>query len=217
MRLLLSGFEPFGGERLNPSWEVASALGAAPPAGLELELLRLPVRGGISLERLLPAFEAGRFDAWIGLGQAEGRTHLSVERLGVNVLLDRDVSGRALPEAAIVSEAPAGYFARLPVAAIAAAIRHSGTPAQVSDTAGTYICNEVLFVMLDALAAAHPEPDSGPRAGFIHLPYLPEQTLDKRAGTPSMALESQQRGVRAAIEAVRDLVAARSAAPAAAR
>ena len=99
--------------------------------------------------------------------------------------------------------APAAYFARLPVALVAAAIRRSGSPAQVSDTAGTYVYNEALFAMLHALAGT-PE---GPRAGFIHLPYLPEQTLDKRAGTPSMALESQVRGVRAALELVRDVVA----------
>ena len=203
MRLLLSGFEPFGGERVNPSWEVASALGEAPPEGVELELLRLPVRGRISFERLLPAFEAGAFDAWIALGQAERRTHLSVERLGVNLLIDRDANGLALPEEALVPGAPAAYFARLPVALVAAAIRRSGSPAQVSNTAGTYVCNEALFAMLHALAGT-PE---GPRAGFIHLPYLPEQTLDKRAGTPSMALESQVRGVRAALELVRDVVA----------
>jgi len=208
MRLLLSGFEPFGGERVNPSWEVASALGAVPAAGVELELLRLPVRGRISFERLLPAFEAGRFDAWIGLGQAEGRTHLSVERLGVNLLIDRDARGLALPEAVLVHGAPAAYFARLPVGEMAAAIRRVGTPAQVSETAGTYVCNEALFAMLHALSEAHAGALEGPRAGFIHLPYLPEQVVDRRAGTPSMALESQVRGVRTALELVRDLVAA---------
>lgn len=212
MRLLLSGFEPFGGERVNPSWEVASALAAAPPAGVDLQLLRLPVRGRVSFERLLPAFQAGGFDAWIGLGQAEGRAQLSVERLGVNLLIDRDARGRALPEAELVPGAPAAYFSRLAVREVAAAIRRSGTPAQVSETAGTYICNETLFAMLHALSRVHSTPREGPRAGFIHLPYLPEQTLDKRAGTPSMVLASQVRGVRAALEVVRDLVAA--AAPA---
>ena len=149
-----------------------------------------------TMGRLLEeSFEAGAFDAWIALGQAERRTHLSVERLGVNLLIDRDANGLALPEEALVPGAPAAYFARLPIALVAAAIRRSGSPAQVSDTAGTYVCNEALFAMLHALAGT-PE---GPRAGFIHLPYLPEQTLDKRAGTPSMALESQVRGVRAAL------------------
>lgn len=207
MRLLLSGFEPFGGEALNPSWEVARAIGEAPPEGVEIELLRLPVRGRISFERLLPAFAAGDFDAWLGLGQAEGRTHLSVERTGVNVLIDRDESGRVLPEQTLVPAAPAAYFARLPVGEVASAIRSAGVPAQVSETAGTYICNETLFAMLDRLDGS----DSRAAAGFIHLPYLAEQTLDKRAGTPSMPLESQVLGVRAAIECIRDLVAASTA------
>jgi pyroglutamyl-peptidase len=207
MRLLLSGFEPFGGERINPSWEVASAIGEAPPAGVDLELLRLPVRGRISFERLLPTFEAGGFDAWLGLGQADGRTHISVERTGVNLLVERDASGVTLPEETIVPGAPAGYFARLPVGELAAAIRSAGAPAQVSETAGTYICNETLFAMLDHLDGAGSEVP----AGFIHLPYLPEQTVDKRAGTPSMALASQVLGVRAAIEFVRDLAGSRVA------
>ena len=96
MRLLLSGFEPFGGERVNPSWEVAGAIGATPLDGVDLELLRLPVRGRISFDRLIPAFEAGGFDAWIGLGEAGGRSHLSVERTGVNVLIDRDAAALRL-------------------------------------------------------------------------------------------------------------------------
>ena len=213
MRLLLSGFEPFGGERVNPSWEVASAIGAAPPEGVDLELLRLPVRGRISFDRLIPAFEAGGFDAWIGLGEAGGRSHLSVERTGVNVLIDRDAEGRVMPDQTLVVDGPAGYFARLPVGELAAAMREAGAPSQVSETAGTYICNETLYAMMDRLDAT----GAGPIGGFIHLPYLPEQTIDKRAGTPSMALDAQVLGVRAAIEFVRDLVAQRAGVTAGAR
>ena len=213
MRLLLSGFEPFGGERVNPSWEVARAVAAAPPGGVDIELLRLPVRGGISFDRLIPAFEAGAFDVWIGLGEAGGRSHLSVERTGVNVLIDRDADGRAMPEQALVPDGPAAYFARLPVADLAAAMREAGAPAQVSETAGTYICNETLYAMLARLDA------TGGRAlaGFIHLPYLPEQTVEKRAGTPSMALEAQALGVWAAIGFARSLVARRAGVAAGAR
>ncbi len=203
MRLLLSGFEPFGGERVNPSWEVARAVAASPPDGVEAEALLLPVRAGAALDVLWPAFEAGAFDAWLGLGQAGGRTHLSVERTGVNVLTDRDASGRALPEAAVVAGAPAARFARLPVHEAAAAMRAAGAPAQVSESAGTYICNEALFAMLDRLDAA----GSAAPAGFVHLPYLPEQTLAMREGAPSMALETQALGVRAAAAFLRGLAA----------
>ena len=213
MRLLLSGFEPFGGERVNPSWEVASAIGDAPPDGVDLELLRLPVRGRISFDRLIPAFEVGGFDAWIGLGEAGGRSHLSVERTGVNVLIDRDAEGRVMPEQTLVAGGPAGYFARLPVGEVAAAMRTAGAPAQVSETAGTYICNETLYAMGNHLEAT----DERAIGGFIHLPFLPEQTVEKRAGTPSMTLETQVLGVHAALEFVRDLVAQRASVTAGAR
>lgn len=203
MRLLLSGFEPFGGERVNPSWEVARAVAASPPEGVEVERLRLPVRAGVALGVLWPAFEAGAFDAWLGLGQAGGRTHLSVERTGVNVIADRDASGRALPEAAVVPGAPDARFARLPVHEAAAAMRAAGAPARVSESAGAYICNEALFAMLDRLDAA----GSAAPAGFVHLPYLPEQTLAMGEGAPSMALDTQVLGVRAAAAFLRGLAA----------
>ena len=203
MRLLLSGFEPFGGERVNPSWEVARAVAASPPEGVEVEALRLPVRAGVALGVLWPAFEAGAFDAWLGLGQAGGRTHLSVERTGVNVIADRDASGRALPEAAVVPGAPDARFARLPVHEAAAAMRAAGAPAWVSESAGAYICNEALFAMLDRLDAA----GSAAPAGFVHLPYLPEQTLAMGEGAPSMALDTQALGVRAAAAFLRGLAA----------
>ena len=213
MRLLLSGFEPFGGERVNPSWEVAGAIGVAPPDGVDLELIRLPVRGRISFDRLIPAFEAGGFDAWIGLGEAGGRSHLSVERTGVNVLIDRDENLKAMPEQTLVVGGPAGYFARLPVGEVAAAMRAAGAPSQVSETAGTYICNETLYAMGNHLDTT----DARAIGGFIHLPFLPEQTVEKRAGTPSMTLETQVLGVRAAIEFVRDLVVQRARVTAGAR
>ena len=209
MRLLLTGFEPFGGEEVNPSWEVANAVAGEAPPGVDVELLRLPVRGRISFARLIPAFEAGEFDAWLGLGEAGGRTHLSVERLGVNLLIDRAADGSALPEETLVEDGPAGHFARLPVNDLAAAIQSAGVPAQVSRSAGEYICNETLFVMMHHLERRAAE--GAAPAGFLHLPYLPSQTVGKPAGTPSMALESQARGVAVAIEFVRDLVAAQPA------
>jgi pyroglutamyl-peptidase len=180
MRLLLTGFEPFGGETVNPSWQVARALAAAPPAGIELTTLELPVRGRISFERLLPALEAGDYDAWLGLGEAGGRPFLSVERVGINVLID----GRGAEEQSLVEGGPAAYFSRLPVAGIAAAIARAGVPAQVSNSAGTYICNEVTYVVQHHLASAGRDLPSG----FIHLPFLPEQAANKPPATPSMAL-----------------------------
>ena len=202
MRLLLTGFEPFGGETVNPSWEVARAIEAAPPPGIELTALRLPVVGRISFERLLPALDAGAFDAWLGLGEAGGRAHLSVERVGINVLLDRGPLSTNLEEQALVEDGPAAYFSQLPVSDLASAMARAGAPTRVSNTAGTYICNEVTYVVQHHLASTGRAMSSG----FIHLPYLPEQALNKRTDTPSMALETQVLGVRTALEAMRDLV-----------
>lgn len=192
MRLLLTGFEPFGGETVNPSWEVARALAARPPAGVEVTALELPVQGRISFDRLLPVIDAGDYDAWLGLGEAGGRAPLSVERVGINVLID----GRGAEEQALVEGGPAAYFSRLPVAEVARAIALAGVPAQVSNTAGTYICNEVTYVVQHHLATTGRDLPSG----FIHLPFLPEQVTNKPPATPSMALATQVAGVRAAIE-----------------
>ena len=208
MRLLLTGFEPFGGESVNPSWEVARALDAAPPTDVELTALRLPVRGRVSFERLLPAFDEGRFDAWLGLGEAGGRPVLSVERLGINLLTDHDAQGAAMPEQELVEDGPAAYFSRLPVRELARAMAAAGAPSQVSNTAGAYVCNEVTYVVQHHLAEAGRDVPSG----FIHLPYLPEQVTNKPPQTPSMALDTQLIGVRAAVEFIRDLVATRAVA-----
>jgi pyroglutamyl-peptidase len=204
MRLLLTGFEPFGGERVNPSEEVVRAIGAAPPAGIELTTRVLPVQPRSAFDHLLPALESGDFDSWLGLGEAGRRAHLSVERVGINVFVDAALPVEAREEVAIVEDGPAAYFARLPLAELAARMREAGAPSIVSNTAGTYCCNESLYVVqhyLERSGRAMP-------SGFIHLPYLPEQTVEKAAGTPSMALETQVVGVRAAIEGVRAAVAA---------
>ncbi len=198
MRLLLTAFEPFGGETLNPSWEVARALTVIRPDGVDLEVLQLPVRAGVSFECLLPALDSGNFDAWLGLGEAGGRPLVSVERVGINLLID----GRGALEQPIVEGGPPAYFSRLPVSDIAAAIARSGTPAQVSNSAGTYICNEVTYVVQHHLATTGRDLPSG----FIHLPFQPEQVVNKPPATPSMAHGTQVGAVLVAIEHIRALI-----------
>jgi pyroglutamyl-peptidase len=206
MRLLLTGFEPFGGERVNPSEEVVRAIADAPPEGIELTTRVLPVRPRSAFDHLLPVLEAGDFDAWLGLGEAGGRAYLSVERVGINVFVDAALPADERREVAIVEGGPAGYFARLALAELVGRMQEAGAPSVASNTAGTYCCNESLYAVqhyLERSGRAMP-------SGFIHLPYLPEQTVEKAAGTPSMALETQVLGVRAAIELLRDRVAARA-------
>ena len=207
MKLLLSGFEPFGGETINPSGAVLRAIESAPPPDIELTTLELAVRGRVSFKLLVTAFERGDYDASLGLGQAGGRPRLSVERIGVNLLFDRDGESAAVVEHPLVEGAPVAYFAGLPVREIAERMTAAGAPTAVSSDAGTYICNEALYAMQHHLATVGRDLPSG----FVHLPYLPEQLAGKPPSTPSMELETQTLGVRTAVEFVRGLVAARAA------
>ena len=205
MRLLLTGFEPFGGEIVNPSEAVVRVIGADPPPGVELTVLVLPVQLNSGFEHLLPALIAEPFDAWLGLGEAGGRAQLSVERVGINVFVDSARPVEQREEQAIVEGGPAGYFSRLPQARLSQRMRAAGAPTAVSNTAGTYYCNESLYVVQHHLSTMGFDIPSG----FIHLPYLPQQIADKPPGTPSMSLETQLVGVRAAIAGVYELVDAR--------
>ena len=205
MRLLLTGYEPFGGEAVNPSGEIVRVLAADPPVGVELTTTVLPVRFRSVAEDVLPALESGAHDAWLGLGEAGARAHLSVERVGINVFVDASLPDDQREELTISEDGPDAYFARLPLDEIASKMRDAGAPVAVSNTAGTYCCNEALYTVQHHLT----ETGADLPSGFIHLPYLPEQVADKAAGTPSMALETQILGVRTAIEVIRELVAAR--------
>ncbi|MEX1023026.1 MAG: pyroglutamyl-peptidase I [Dehalococcoidia bacterium] len=202
MRILLTGFEPFGGESVNPSVEVVRAIATDPPAGVEVTTLILEVRPGVWRDALVPTFVDGDYDAWLGLGQAGARTALSVERVGLNVLVERDGEDASAIERPIVEGGPAGYFARLPVHDLVRHVSAADVAALVSNHAGTYICNEALYGFQHHLEQTGGDVPSG----FIHLPYLPEQARSKPRRTPSMPLETQIAGVRAAVEFVRGLV-----------
>ena len=149
----------------------------------------------------MPELAGGAYDAWLGLGLAEGRDRLCVERVGINVRIDRLPDGSFAADEPVSEGAPAAYFSQLPVAAVARAIEEAGVPARVSNTAGTYICNEVMYAVQHHLALAGRELPSG----FIHLPYLLEQLAGKPEGTAALPLEAQLRGVRAAIDFLREL------------
>ncbi len=203
MRLLLTGFAPFGGEALNPSWEVARTLRDAPPAGVDLSVAELPIQACVARDALWPAWRSSRFDAWLGLGQAGGRAQICVERVALNLFHGRAERGLVEGEGSeerILEGGPDAYLCGVRAAALAAAIRSSGAPAGVSYSAGTFLCNQVLYCM------EHEIRERGDReqAVFLHLPYIPEQLGGKSPATPSLPLATQQAGVRAAIEWLRD-------------
>jgi pyroglutamyl-peptidase len=204
VRLLLTGFAPFGGETLNPSWEVVRALRDAGLDGIDLTAAELPIRADVALEELRPLWRSAGFDAWLGLGQAGGRAHICVERVALNLFQSRGEDESAPDggpsETAILAGAPEAYLCGIPAHALAAAICASGAPASVSYSAGTFLCNQALYVMEHERRVRQRDA----RTLFLHLPYLPEQLAGKPAGTPSLPLATQVAGVRAALAWLRD-------------
>ncbi len=198
MKILLTGFEPFGGECINPSWEAVEQL--LPPAGTELVRLRLPVVFREAGELLAIALAAEKPDLVLCVGQAAGRDAITPERLGVN-LVDASIpdnAGFQPKEEPVIPGAPTACFARLPVKALAEAIRASGVPARVSNSAGLFVCNALLYRLLHEIETGYPQM----RGGFVHVPCLPEQAerLGKGAGLPSMPLAEIVRGLQAGLE-----------------
>jgi pyroglutamyl-peptidase len=197
--VLVTGFEPFGGEKTNPSWEICNRL-PREIAGLRVEICRVPCEFRRSIEVVAAAIEKHRPALVVCLGQAGGRAHLSVERVAINIDDARtaDNAGAQPVDESIASNGPPAYFATLPVKAMASAMRAAGVPTEVSNSAGTYVCNHLMYGVLHFLAAS----GSDTRAGFIHVSYAEEQVLDKPA-IPAMAVASMTRGVEAGIAAAR--------------
>lgn len=186
-RVLLTGFAPFEGESLNPSWQAVRAAAAEPPAGIEASAVELPCVYGASIAVLRAAIEEVRPEIVVCVGQAGGRPDITVERLAVNVDDARipDASGAEPIDEAIVPGGPAAYFSTLPIKACVAAVRAAGLPASVSNTAGTFVCNHVFYGLAHLIATELP----GVRGGFVHVPYAPEQVVDRsQSSLPSEAV-----------------------------
>lgn len=192
--ILLTGFEPFDGEAVNPSWLIARALHGETVAGADVIALRLPTEFRRSLRVLRKALRAHAPTLVVALGQAAGRAELSIERVAINVDDARipDNAGAQPIDAPVVRGGPAAHFSTLPVKAIAAALRARGIPAAVSQTAGTFVCNHVFYGLQHALSGTRV------RSGFVHVPCLPEQTA-ARPGVPSLPLDTMIDGVREAL------------------
>jgi pyroglutamyl-peptidase len=192
--VLLTGFEPFGGETANASERAVQALHGAALAGHRVVGARLPVTFGDArgtLERLIRQY---RPVLVIATGQAGGRAALSLERVAINVDDARiaDNAGRQPVDCPVVAGGPAAYFSSLPIKAMHAELARNGVAAEVSQTAGTFVCNHVFYGLMHLLAI---DPTlAGVRGGFIHLPWLPTQ------GHPSLPLESAVSGLALAIQ-----------------
>ncbi len=192
MGILVTYFEPFGGDTINASAQAAALLPEA-VCGREIISLELPVVFREAEPRLCEALKQYRPELTLCLGQAEGSPALHIERVAVN-LRDAsrpDNSGDTPQEEPICPDGPAAYFAALPVKQLAQALRDAGIPAQVSNSAGTYVCNDVMYTLLHALS----QSGSGARGGFIHVPLTPEQAAGHPGGAPSLAPSIAARGL----------------------
>ncbi len=197
--MLITGFEPFGGDAVNPSMEAIRLLASHRVDGVRLAVAPLPVSARRIEPALREALKAHRPDVVISVGQAGGRSELSVERVAINVDDFRipDNDGDQPVDGPVVPGGPAAYFSTLPIKAMVRRMRDAGVPAQVSQTAGTFLCNHVFYLVRHLAETAFP----GMRAGFIHVPALPEQAA-RNPGQCSMALETIVAGLTAAIETV---------------
>lgn len=194
--VLLTGFSPFGGETVNPSYEAAKRLQGKWVHGYQVVAEELPTAFGRSLERLWQLIDYHQPRIVICAGQAGGRDSVSIERVALNINDARipDNEGQQPIDTPVVEGGPAAYWSSLPVKAIVKRIREEGIPAHVSHTAGTFVCNHVFYGLMHRL-----QQEKGVRGGFIHIPFLPEQAVH-HPGQPSMHLDLIVRALEVAIE-----------------
>ena len=197
MKLLLTAFSPFGGEKINPSLE---AVKLVKDKILETDIIKLevPTVFGKSIKIVADMIEKEKPDYVLCVGQAGGRYVITPERVAINIDDARipDNEGRQPIDIPIFADGEPAYFSNLPVKAMVEEIRKEGLPASLSNSAGTYVCNHLMYGVLYTLSKKFKEV----KGGFIHVPFVPEQTVDK-PGKPSMSLTDIVRGLEAAIKA----------------
>lgn len=205
MKILVTGFEPFNGGSINPSEQIVHRLTA--PEGVTLIKKILPVefqKAGIQLKEL---FQEYRPDVVLSIGQAGGRAEITVERIAINIDCVKSSNGsKILPDNAgnvpvdepIEAEGAPAYFSTLPIWKLVEVIQNQGIPAAISNTAGTYVCNHVMYVNLHQATTKYPNM----KAGFIHVPFLPEQITERedKERLAAMPLEDMVKALQTAIE-----------------
>lgn len=189
--LLITGFDPFGGATVNPSWEAVERLPER-IGNWKLCKLQIPTVFGLAAKTVLEKAQEVTPGAILCLGVAVGRSAVTPERIGINVRSARipDNRGNQPSEEPVIPGGPDGLFSTMNVSAMAAAIEKLGLPGTVSNTAGTFVCNDTLYALL------HHYRNSSVKVGFIHVPQLPQQ------GSPSLPLEDTLRAVTAAIQLI---------------
>ncbi len=198
MKILVTGFDPFGGEKMNPAIEAVKKLPDS-IEGAEIHKLEIPTVFHKSAEKVAEKVREIKPDAVLNIGQAGGRFDLTIERVAINMDDARieDNEGNQPIDVAIQEDGEAAYFSTLPIKAIVEEIRSEGLPASVSNTAGTFVCNHIMYQTLYLVNNEFPETV----AGFMHIPFMNEQVVDK-SGVPAMSLDDMARGIEAALRAI---------------
>lgn len=198
MNILVSAFDPFGGEKINPALEAVKSLDDT-VGDHQITKLEIPTVFHKSKQVIEQELEQQNYDAVLVIGQAGGRFELTPERIGINVDDARipDNEKNQPIDQSIQAEGEAAYFSNMPVKRMVEAIKGAGVPARLSNTAGTFVCNHILYQLGYIQATRF----SNIRFGFIHVPYVPEQVTDK-PNQPSMSLETMVKGLTAAIRVI---------------
>lgn len=198
MKILIAAFDPFGGEKVNPALEAVKQL----PEQIgehRITKLEIPTVFHESKDVLAETLAQDSYDAVLTIGQAGGRFELTPERVGINIDDARiaDNKGNQPIDAQIQSQGAPAYFSNMPVKAMTEGIQNAGVPARLSNTAGTFVCNHILYQMGYLQATTYPNM----LFGFIHVPFIPEQVATKQ-NVPSMSLNTIVQGLTAAIKSI---------------
>ncbi|MGL4821338.1 MAG: pyroglutamyl-peptidase I [Bacilli bacterium] len=197
-KVLLTGFDPFGGEKMNPALEAVQMLDGREIAGWTVVSHMIPTVFGKSADKLRALMDEEQPDIVLCVGQAGGRPDITIERVAINVDDARipDNENNQPIDVPVATNGPVGYWTNLPLKAMVKAMRESGIPASVSHTAGTFVCNHIFYSLMHHIA----QNDLDVKGGFIHIPYLPEQAA-KHPNVASMSLATIVSGIEMAIEA----------------
>ena len=195
MKILITGFDPFGGEKINPAYEAVKLCSS--PKGCELIKLQVPTVFNKSLQVVKAAMEKELPDAVILVGQAGGRTFITPERIALNLMDAKapDNEGNCPVDLPVIPGGENALFSSLPVKKITEAINKINVPAQLSNTAGTFVCNSLMYGVLNFCKEHYPRT----LAGFIHVPYLPQQ-VENKENMPSLPLEDIVKALNEAIK-----------------
>ncbi|UHA74261.1 pyroglutamyl-peptidase I [Paenibacillus sp. 481] len=200
--ILLTGFDPFGQETINPSWEAVRQLDGEQVEDYIIRAVQLPTSFRRSAATLRAAMQQHKPDAVICVGQAGGRPDITLERVAVNVIDARipDNDKEQPIDVPVVPNGPAAYWTTLPVKTIRSALHEQGIPSSISYTAGTFVCNAIFYELMHETAAW----DRSCAAGFVHIPFLPEQAASY-PNSPSMSLSSVVTALRTLVKHVHAL------------